>query len=575
MVSPAMSLQLGVVLGICAYTTQVGANSGGRSLLSTKVSVRSSRQQLTTLFAASTVASSSSKVDKSDLVGEYSRQLSFVEKLVDVTKPSAKEELKLLLSADVSRADNFYETTFPKLKKRRLAAMEEKDTTKRIAIDENFINLMNAGYKRRLYSTQEGDVGQLLRPELAIIRNAAKRTENVLELSKSKEEQLEDLKRKKLMERSGVMRMVPQPLQKFIDYFQSMYKPPATGDLRRNLGLAAFFSFVVWANQSARSAFMYLVIGNLIMVSALLTRGMPKFKVVPGMPKKQNASWSSNSFKTAVAITLASSLTTAGLTAGLFSLFKLSVDVVGKAAMIVSLMCSSYATSFFEVFEEKSKNGWRWRSSLEGTLPSDVEARLAEQVFNSNKEMIDLYDFEYNPQVDDYPPLPKFVDDLKDTKGGSAETDEDDAKAHFEKWKLMRKEARRPPIEEAAPEEPWVGSKVGMYVNKDKIPSWLSTAYYKNVQKANKWRDKKAIYHKDTSEFEPIMGPVGFRDKRPEWLDLFGTGVWEEQTTASRRAARAFGSYRKTMWKIDKKVVLQKCDGSMPEPDDKQKKSTK
>lgn len=39
-------------------------------------------------------------------------------------------------------------------------------------------------------------------------------------------------------------------------------------------------------------------------------------------------------------------------------------------------------------------------------------------------------------------------------------------------------------------------------------------------------------------------------------------GIWEEKITASRKAARAFGSYRKTMWKIDKEVQLQPCDGA-------------
>jgi hypothetical protein len=115
-------------------------------------------------------------------------------------------------------------------------------------------------------------------------------------------------------------------------------------------------------------------------------------------------------------------------------------------------------------------------------------------------------------------------------------------------------------VTDISPETPWVGGKEGMYVSKQ--PTWLNKAYTKMVLGANKWRGKPSKYVKDTSEFDPIDGDVGFRDKRAEWLDLFGTGIWEEQIAVSRKAARAFGSYRKCMWRRDPKVVLQRCDGA-------------
>jgi hypothetical protein len=74
------------------------------------------------------------------------------------------------------------------------------------------------------------------------------------------------------------------------------------------------------------------------------------------------------------------------------------------------------------------------------------------------------------------------------------------------------------------PEVPWVGGRKGMYVQN--IPGWLNTAYQKNVLKANKWRGKPTKFVKDTTEFEPVVGPLGFRDKQPSWLDLFGTGTY-------------------------------------------------
>ena len=97
-----------------------------------------------------------------------------------------------------------------------------------------------------------------------------------------------------------------------------------------------------------------------------------------------------------------------------------------------------------------------------------------------------------------------------------------------------------------------------MYVTN--VPGWLSKAYKANVLKANAWRDVPSKYKKDTTEFEPFEGPLGFRDKTPSWINLFSSGVWEEKTTVSRRAARAYGSYRKSMRNIDKEVVLLPCD---------------
>ena len=430
---------------------------------------------------------------------------------------------------------------------------------KRISIDENFIKLSNLGFYRRVYTESEDEEGH--NPDMSLLSIAARRTENSLELKKTKEQQLNDLKKKKILNRSGAIKLLPQSLHKYIDYISSCYKKPSSNELVRNLGLGAFLSFVTSQN-SGRTTFNYCLVGNLLMVSALLTRGMPKKANKPGMARSKPATWSSNSFKTAIAITLFSSLLVASIVAFLTSLVPMSVDLKTKLILCLSLMFTSFSTSHFEVYEEKSKNGWRWTKAMEGTLPEDVEAKLAEQVFSSNKEMVDLYDYAYDPEIDDYPPKPKFVDDLqeKTISGGSGELDEIVELETYEKWKIQRKEARKPPVEEAPPETPWIGGKAGMYVKN--IPTWLESAYKKNVLRANKWRDLKAKYVKDFTEFEPLEGPIGFRDKRPGWLDLFGTGVWEEQTTASRRAARSYGTYRKTMYKLDKKVVLLPCDGA-------------
>ena len=476
-------------------------------------------------------------------------------------RTSEADELHALKYADVALADNFYEGTYPRTKRSRSIAIEEMNTERRMNVDANFYDLMNMGFERRLLSENDGS-GREAR--FTALRTAAKYTETKLELHKSKEEQLNDLKRQRLMQRPNFMKLIPQGLHKFIDYVVSMRITPKSQELTKNVLLGTFFSFIVWVNSSARSAFMYFVVGNLAVLSSLLTRNMPKIEVSAGMDKnKKVTSWSSTSFKTAAVLTLGFSLLIALTTSIVLYPFSVTLDATAKAAMVSSMIGVSYLTSFFEVYEEKSKNGTRWRKAIEGTLSDDVQAKLSEQVFGK-EALEDKYDYDYNPEIDEYPPQPKYLDEVQgdssNMPGGSGAVDETVSNEHFIAWKKERKDSRRPPVEDAAPETPWVGSKEGMYVKK--VPSWLNAAYKKNVLKANAWRDKPTKFVKDFQEFEPVEGPYGFRDKRPGWFSLFGTGVWEEKTTASRRAARSFGTYRKTMWKIDKKVKLQNCDGA-------------
>ena len=91
----------------------------------------------------------------------------------------------------------------------------------------------------------------------------------------------------RLQQRSGVMKIVPQFMHRYIDYVRSLYKQPEKSELLKIVGIGAFFSFIVWVNASPRSAFMYLVIGKLASMSALLGRGMPQVKAPPGGGKQK------------------------------------------------------------------------------------------------------------------------------------------------------------------------------------------------------------------------------------------------------------------------------------------------
>lgn len=512
--------------------------------------------------------------DKASFLKENARLTTFMRQMEE-TPPGRRatetEELEAMRWMDVSHADNFYERTLPNMKKRVSAAVAANDMEARIEVEKNFFRLMNIGFDRRLASELPDDKKSPRDFRFAPLQEAARQTAIRLELGKSQEEQMREMRQQRLAERSTIMKLVPQGLHKYIDYLASLKITPKKKEVTKNVGFGAFFCFITWVNQG-RSSFMYFIVGHLIILSTLLTRNMPRKEVTPGANKnKKLASWSKNSFRTAAAIITLLTATAAIVASAVMSLLPVPFPGKVKAVMTSSLLSTSYFASFFEVFEEKATNGWRWKKAMEGSAAISSTATnamgggsaLEEKIGQKISKLADLYDNAYDPEIDDYPPLPKYIDEVEDPeqviKGGSGELDEDEALEHFQAWSAERKSANRKPIEHAPPETPWVGSKKGMYVTN--IPAWLSNAYQKNVLASNNWRDKPTKFVKEYTDVEPIEGPVGFRDKRPQWLQIFGPGVWEEKTSVSRRAAREFGSYRKSMWRIDKKVVVQPCDG--------------
>jgi len=461
---------------------------------------------------------------------------------------SRRAEMRAMYEAEVQRGDNYFEGTLGNTRRARLAAAENNDADSKLAVDDNYFKLMNLGFRRRLATKGSNKID--------FVRDSALRTAAAFDVGRSKEQQLQAMKNERNKQRPGLYKYVPERLHKYIDYLSTLQKEPSVRERNRAYFLGAFFSFVVVLNASARSSFMYCVVGNLALMSALLSRGQPSLEQKPGMPRRQPASWSGPSFRSALAIQLLYSLPVSLATMLLTAIFPIPLNIRGKLAMSLGLLSGAYNSARYEVFETKAKAGWRWRKAMDDITALDEQV-LADQISQHRKT--DLYDFDYDPQVDDYPPQPKFRSELEPTRpGGSGELNEDEQQRQYSAWMEERVNSRRAPVEHVEPDEPWVGSKAGMYI--DKVPKWLGEAYEENVLNANQWRGKPTLHPKDYSEFEDVEGPLGFRDKRPDWLDMFGTGVWEEKTQMSRKAARAFGTYRKCMHKIDKEVVLQKCD---------------
>ena len=475
-----------------------------------------------------------------------------------------------MLFIDVGRADNFYESTLSGLKRGRKETVQNNDPMERIKLDENFSTLMDMGFDRRF--ARNAKAGSAFRPYLASAKGPTASIANTFELNKSRKEQLEELKKQRLQEKKQVFKYIPSFLHKYIDYLNSLKTRTVARERNQSLGFSAFFSFVVWANQGARSAFMYYVIGSLISMSMLLQRGMPKIKMIPGAQRRQVGAWSATAFRTALALTLLFTIPSAIIT------FFVSAVVPGfdvaaraKAAMICSMFANSLLSANYEVFEDRSKNGSRWRKAVAGYLEPNLEAKLSSRIFNK-KTVESFHLIRYNPEIEENPYQPKYLDEMPGAAplAGQGDLDETESKTHFDTWRTDRENSRREPLVEAAPELPWMGGKVGMYVTP---PNWLSSAYLKSVKKMNAWRGLESKYKQDYSEFEvTTVGPFAFRDKHPEWLDAFGSNLYEEQLSVSRALARSFGTYRKTMWKLDKEVKLESCDGADKEKDKKKGK---
>eukprot|EP01041_Mallomonas_annulata_P004656 gene4656-9239_t len=499
------------------------------------------------------------KSKKQSIMGNdwYQKSLDSLRTSKKVDGYSVDEELELLRYADVSRGHNFYETTLSNVNKMRSEATKSSNMEKLLDIEDKYFNLMNLGYNRRLSVQNNLDGSNSNSNLVSAMERASGRTKDYFELGRSKQQQLQDLREQRLRERSGIMQILPESLHKYVDYVRSLYVKPQQADLVKNMIMASFFSFVVWANASARSSFMYLVIGKLALMSLLLARNMPQKDMKNPMAgqKRQVATWSRNAFNTAVGITLCTSISSGLLAFITSSLLPLKIAMNGrlKFAMVTSLIASGYFTSFFEVFEEKDKNGWRWTKAMENALPADEQELLHAAVYGE-KKFTEQYDYEYNPEIDDYPPLPKYIDGDQPLVG-----DEVDAAAAFDKFMVDKKERARAPLMEAPPDAPGFGGKKDMYP--ENIPKWLKVAYKKNVTAKNKWSSQPQKFDRSIVEVTIADGPMGFRDKKVDWMkSLFGAGIWEDKLGVSRSAARAFGSYRKTMWKIDDQVKLQPAD---------------
>jgi len=307
----------------------------------------------------------------------------------------------LTYQTDAGKADIFYDKILPQYSALHSQAMKRGEYGKAKVLDKNFFDLMQFGFNKRY--------NQELNPSQNIVRNAVVAVKNYLELGKSKEVQLQELKEEELNKRGAWLKIIPPVFHKYFYYFVSLYKIPSAGDMLTNMILGGFFSFIVFAHQSLRSSLMYYIMGNLLMASTLLTRGIKQRIPQPGEPRKQPGTWSKNAFRTAIAIVLLYSASLNLLFNAFFSILpiKLASSFKIKYSIIASTLSAAYITTFYEVYEEKGKNGWRWQKAMDDALPEAVRERLNDLVYGTRR-ISQKYDYDYDPQVDDLPPAKKI-----------------------------------------------------------------------------------------------------------------------------------------------------------------------
>ena len=483
-------------------------------------------------------------------------------------------------------------------------------------MNKNFNSLLELGLKRRSYKEYKGDNEEQnginvnnvdsVSAATTLLRDVADFTAAHFELSLTKEEQLKEINEKQLRKRNRIISILPQFLHKYIDYLDSLKKPPSSSELFRNMGIGSIFAMITMLNQNIRMASMYSFIGHMAIMSILITRNIP---TTASSNNNLNPSgvnnkitWSNTSIRTGFALCIFFALLGGGSIYPILSLFPVSTSIKLRVSLAGSIVLSSVLSSYYEIYESKSQNGQRWRKAVEdNNIYSNIHSKIhtntntklnqqhQQQQEKEEDEQVqhpvyDTYDYSYDPEIDDYPTQPKYLDEL-DTPGSSTtnhasnidtENDYKDEKGHeeYEKWLINRQNKHRQPLLETNNTDTNRENISKVLIDSNKIPKWLDNAYHKNVLELSKWKLLKTKIKKN-EEKERIQGPMGFRDKKPEWLNkMFGLSIWEEKLLASRAAAREYGAYRKTMWKVDKKIQLKPCDG-VEEKKEKNKKESK
>jgi hypothetical protein len=388
-------------------------------------------------------------------------------------------------------------------------------------------------------------------------------------------QQLEKFQEGRINTRGGLVGLIPPRYLCYYDYVKSLYKKPTPKDRSKAYLVAILTAAINFVQASGRSGLFFYIIGHLMLASVMIGRGQKEKAYVPGMPKRdENGKWSTMSFRTSVAlmgIFMAAGYSISVLTSLILPFRPLRTR---RFYLGMSALLSGYWSTFFETFEPREQNGARWRKSLEDAYKKELSK--FEYKPKNDGNITQVYEFEYDPIVEDFPPRPVYEHDLffsnvtseRDDPDASLQkfVEEEDLKAA--KFKVDSAHLRKKPMrirDVKNSVDDFLGARKN--VNKFKFREGLRDAYKlvwgveKLFNKYSRKPEGNYLEEKDYSEFEPITGPFGFRDVPPEAVLRYITKPpYLTDDMEAIRSGKSFGVWRRAMRNIKPDIELKPGD---------------
>lgn len=444
----------------------------------------------------------------------------------------------------------------------------------------NFWSLMQTGFERRLYSEQDRFDSRLneVKSDIdgtALLDNEARTLSMQLSTPESQDEMVQQLKLKKERKSQGLFALAPSVIKPYINYLFANYKKPKTSELQGNLLYGLFFALLIIFDSSGRTM-IFTAAGYCALATRILFRNMQSAKPNPDIPAGRSV-LDSIQFSTQSLIAATLITTFFGVSGSMFARLIISLipglnrsQLKGMLISAAGMIPAAVGVSYFEVFEDAANTGSRWKKAQDMSAKVDFDSELAMDLSVKDAEKTEPYDFEYDPDIDDYPgAAQRYQHDIdimynpeKAVEINRELFNPDDAK-HFAEWEIALKDMQVPPLMPDDVDDDFVGAEDTFLTAKG--PKWVRKIYMEESRRGSKWKNIEQVF-KSNMEKDPITGPPGFRDATPKWIkDIADKSVRSDGKNSPERK-HEFGTYRRSMWKIDKDVKPLKADGVQDDP---------
>lgn len=441
---------------------------------------------------------------------------------------------------------------------------------------------MQTGFEKKLYTEQDRFDSRLNEvitdvDGTALLDNEVRTLSMQLSTPESQDEMVQQLKLKKERKSQGLFAFAPSVVKPFINYLIANYKKPKLSELQGNLLYGLFFALLIIFDSSGRTV-IFTAAGYCALASRILFRNMADAKTNPDAVQGGRSVLDSIQFSTQSLIA-ATLITTFFGVSGSF-LARLIVSLIpglakskmkGPLISAFGMIPAAIGISYFEVFEDVANTGSRWKKAQDIVAKVDFDSELAAtDLSEKDAEQTETYDFEYDPDIDDYPGAAQRYQhdiDIMYNPEKKAEINRelfnpDDAK-HYEEWEIALKDMQVPPLMPDDVNDNFVGAEDTFLTAKG--PKWVRKIYMEESRRGSKWKNIEQVF-KSNLEKDPITGPPGFRDATPKWIkDVADKAVRNDGRNSPERK-HEFGTYRRSMWKIDKDVKPLKADGVQDDP---------